>query len=999
MDPSILARHVLRWVAIGGLALVCACGSGSSSSSRFDAHGALIAVRFPNPQRPGLDETEPPFAASLIQPVVFEFDARPDPDLVSQDSLSVRDAFGFPVPGRYVVDGTRVTFTPSLPTRPLRMRGDIVLDDGGAGLDPGSAYSLRVSPARLSPFLVAIDSDLRARYPDPADPAGIVVPLRTTTDPNAFYEGLEVRTPRLLGTTPVDGSSDVSPQLYTDPDARFAERGPFLAAFDTPLRPGESDLEAARLLDLDDTSEPGLSLGVDVTIVENEVDGALLQIRPSGVLPFGHLLALVTPREWRSLSDARATDPEERVLATFTVADAGSEIVRDDLLEDFDSDARRDPATKEIPPGAIPAEWNERGSGVLLAGLEFEGLGELGRFIPAPPEDPDSPRVILLDTDRQALPLLDGSTPDAPPGTEVFAGKFSFTEIDVPRGVEIHVVGNHPLVFAATESVRIAGVIRIQGQNGNSDSAFDSAVAPLPGGTGGPGGGRGGEGQPQIFLGGDVDLTALVSPTHGGRGFGPSNLERIGGHGGQCGIMDNPDSRGEFGTDTESNCNEITEGHNGDWKAPGGGGGSMLESGRAHRKWGIGNVLPDGFGHFVVRSEADGQHWDELQPGDPGDEPFADGDAQNDFVGSRGEQLHVFGGQGGGAGGSVSDAYYCGAWCRSDIDPDNDELCMAEFGDPPTFGDSVGDSRGGSGGGGGGALEVLSLGPIVLESTCAVYAEGGDGGKGEALSCSNYGGCGGGGSGGAAIFQSAHSIRVEDGARLDVGGGQGGWAYPGMELLLSCPGGEKDAIGSAGDGAIGLVQLQVPVGTTADVGAGVDITPGAWVDPNNQRNPAELTSRSAAVSAWFDLGRVIARLVEGKPPRFTIHGLDVDGFVVTDAEGSQPDPHSVDVRCDYLGQFDPLRPGEYVHGEEPRAYWIPPNATVQLEFQSADAVVPGSKEVDPATFSDWSPSPAIGAGRQFLRWRASFDVTADGSDLEPRSRRPAVQFVRVRGEY
>ena len=533
--------------------------------------------------------------------------------------------------------------------------------------------------------------------------------------------------------------------------------------------------------------------------------------------------------------------------------------------------------------------------------------------------------------------------------------------------------GSNPLVLTATGTVRIGGSIHLSGSDGTSDNSFDSAVSIMPGGKGGAGGGAGGPGHPIFhWPPGQISNTTLVSPPFGGNGFGPDRVLEIGGGGGQSGIKDEA-KKGKYGTDQEISCNELSNNDNGS-EAGGGSGGSFLTLG-AEGRTGIGNVLVDGAGGYQVRTPID-PHWDELAPGAIGRSPFHDGNPDNDFIGVAGELKEIQGGQGGGGGGSLTEAYYCGDHCKADGDPTNDELCKGgEFGG--AFADSVGDARGGGGGGGGGAILLQALGSIELLKTAQILAAGGGGGGGEALGRSNWGGPAASGSGGAILLQSADSIKIRNGAEVDVRGGS-----------LRTNGGH------------GIIQLQVPLGEVADVLDPNDLKPTeSWVDQDNTKNPARFTPFSAAVSRWFDMGRTIARDPVGSRPTFSFRGLDGAGFVETDAEGNVLDPENIDLRCDYLGQEDPLNPGNYRDGQEPRANFIPPNASVQVLFQGADAIVPGSKEVDPDTVTPWSPDASIADALQFLRYKVVFDVAADGSDPSVRSPRPAVQWVSIRSDF
>jgi hypothetical protein len=1003
---------VLPLLAIAPL-LLPGCGGGGGGSSSYDAHGTLLSITFPDSSDPGGDPTLAPSDAPLVQRVVFEFSARPDPNLVSRLSLPVTDSSGLAIPGRYDVDGDTVTFTPQLPTRPITAISETELDPGGSGLAAGSTYYVRASPS-LFRFLTGADAKLLARHRDPFDPRGVLIAFETTSDPARYFAGLPLTTPALVATDPVDGATGVTPELWSDPDHVFPPRSSFFVTLDAPVNPAPTNVEDGplALIDLDDRggSHPdGLALGFHVAVVENEVDRCVLEITPAGILPFGHLLALELPQPLQGLSQGDVAGSGRSIAATFTVASAPDAEIHDELLEEFDDNAREDASGAELPAGTIAAEWNEAGSRVLQPGFTFAGDGALGRFIPAPPSGSDV-HQITLDTTRQVFPLFDGSTPDAPPGTEVIGGVFSFTDIDIPDGVVIAPMGSNPLVITATGSIRIAGSIILDGQPGTPENANDSAVTSVPGGPGGSGGGRGGEGHPILFFPPDqVSYLSLVSPPFGGRGIGPKYqngllvFSAIGGEGGQSGALDHPDG-GKYTTDQEITCNEFTSANSSGEKVAGGGGGSFLVKGKTGGlgDQGIGNVLATGTGGYTVRPYSGSNDPNvQLLPGPGGDWPFYnDGDSDNDFIGAGGQVPRILGGQGGGAGGSKIEAYYCGYWCKADSDPDNDGVCMGgEFNGGnglPQYADSVGDARAGGAGGGGGGLQIQALGDITITSTGRLSAAGGDGAGGEALGCAYWGAASGGGSGGAIVLQSATSITVESGGQIDVSGGAGERGTK-SSAYLQCQ--HDGGPGSGGNGGAGVIQLQVPAGTTATVVTIASIVPlTSWIDPNNVAHPVDFTSLSAAVSQWYDLGRAIARPPAFTNPAFDFSGLDAYGFVPTDADGYVVDPAHVDVVCDYLGQIDP-KTKQYRPGQEPRSDFIPTNASVRVEFQGGDAVVEGSREVDPASTTSWSSTAAIANGHQFLRWRVTFDLTAHGETLEPDLPRPTVQSVKVGARF
>jgi hypothetical protein len=1003
------------WPLAAFVLLFVACGGGGGGSSAYDAHGVLLSVSFPDSSGAGGDESNAPDEAPLVQQVVFKFSGRPDPNLVDRLSLPIADAAGLAVPGRYDVEGDTVTFTPQLPTRPITAISETQYDPGGSGLAPGHLYYVRASPS-LFRFESGADPQLLARHRDPLDARGVLIAFTTTSDPARFFAGLPLTTPELVATDPADGATGVTPELWSDPDRHFPPRIAFRVTLDAPVNPAPTNVEDGplALIDLDDRAGPhpdGLPLGFHVAVVENELDRCVLEITPSGILPFGHLLALELPQPLAGLSQGDTPGPDRTLAATFTVASAPPDEIADALIEEFDTNEREDQSGDALPAGTIGAEWNLLGSTVLQPGFTFAGDGELGRFVPAPPADSSQVHQITLDTSRQVFPLFDGSTPDAPPGFEVVGGVFAFTDVDIPAGVVITPIGANPLVLTATGSIRIAGSIILDGLTGTPENANDSAVTSVPGGPGGSGGGRGGEGHPVLFFPPDqVSYLSLVSPPFGGRGIGPKYLNglltfnAIGGQGGQSGALDHEDGAGNYTTDVEITCNEFLSSNSCGEKVAGGGGGSFLVKGKSGGAgdFGIGNVLATGTGGYEVRPYVDFDDPNvELLPGGGGDWPFYnDGDQDNDFIGAGGQVPRILGGQGGGAGGSKIEAYYCGHWCIADSDPANDAGCLGgEFNNgsgQPQYADSVGDARAGGAGGGGGGLLIQALGPITLTSTGLLSAIGGAGAGGEALGCAYWGAASGGGSGGAIVVQSATSITIGPGGRVDVTGGLGERGTK-SSAYLQCQ--HDGGPGSGGNGGAGLVQLQVPAGTTATVVDPSGITPASsWLDPTNTAHPVDFTSTSAAISLWFDLGRTIARPPAFTHPAFDFSGLDPQGFVPTDAGGNVVDAAHVDVVCDYLGQLDP-KTKQYRPGQEPRSDFIPTNASVRVEFQGGDAVVEGSREVDPISITPWSPTAAIASGHQFLRWRVTLDLTAHGEPLTPDLPRPTVQRVKVGARF
>ncbi len=1277
IDRSCIAAFVLSTCLLGS-----ACSNGGGTS--YSQSAQLVSIAFPDPNRltgatlaAGVPAVPAP--VPLNQQIVLTFDGNPNPDDVTLEGIQIATPNGVRASGSFEVQENKVIFTPTLPREQAT-----AAFNGGAGLAPGIPYNLRIGPNTWD-FVGSCAPALLAAFPDLADPRGVLLGFTTTGVVANYSLGLEPKNPRLVRTDPPDGAIDVSPNLYTDPDGLFSPRRSFHLWFDAPINPHSQNLEMFQLVDLDDrtsSSGTGLLLGVDVEVVSNDVHGAAVEITPSGILPFGHLLSLEFPRRLPGI--ALASDPgEERSIATtFTIAEDPGGTIRDTIHENFDT-ANQMAAATDLEDGQTPAAWDERDSNVLQPRFDFSGSGKLGSFRPIASDDPDNPTIIVLDTSRQVFPLFDGSTPEVLVPTIVEGGSFDFTDIEIPAGVVIEARGRNPLVLNATGEVKIAGEINVSGRPGTDENSFDSSITANPGGPGGVSGGRGGEGQPTVFS--DTDPPLLISPQRGGPGWGPFNADDIGGQGGECGMMDHPDDNGEYTTDYELDtgrqnrdhalgtvpsdpCQELTHFHNNGYKPPGGGGGSFRTLGQ-QASHGFGNVRADGKGGYTVRRQQnDPLGWKTLLAGLPGASPFPDENANNNFIGARGEIQTLHGGQGGGAGGSALDSYYCGFWCKIDQDSSNNDVCVDERESAGIVYDSEGDARGGSGGGGAGAFRIRALGPITIQEGAVLQAIGGDGGSGEAVGCGNWAGGGGGGSGGAILLQSGTDVLVEAEASLLVDGGLGAaatdetnsnsgnffeglafdatgdqlyavagdrdevsrfaerlhtldqrnalwtarhplansqrgdalafrpldgllyyasgperigsgndelvfqkvnpeliasdpdaivdidvtdptilasnvraiayshatdsfywiqedrsllrvspqgqlledlgdidhdsgalvvidgeagerlfstaldrrdvpqgrnlreidlsdvsntllqskisingitrspfgghgmsvhpktgkvWALldignqgvaedPGYELVTldpetgladaigstyryfnagsACSRKSRTKIGSGGHGGDGVIQLQVPGGQTATVSVESQLTEEAWADPDNSQNPVTFGRETVALSQWFDMGRVIRRAPDNTNPTYTFRGLLENGFPATNPNGDLTNPRRTDIRIDYLGTPDPDNLGQFLRGQEPRPNHIPPNTSVKVEFQGAQAIAEGSKEIGPRT--EWTSQIQTLNHHQFLRYRITLNIETD-EERSPALNTPfpTVQSISVHVEF
>lgn len=934
-----------------------ACRRGGGGGARGGASGpqvALVAIEFPDSS--GLGE-DPPVQAPLVQSVVFRFSGRPHAATVHARSLQVKDAAEVNVAGSYRVVGNDVVFQPNLPVRALDLTASPIPDRGGLSLLPGTTYFVEVQVGGTDSVanLVGFSSELAARYRHPVLSHAVLASFTTTTDETRYLLGLDVQPVQIARVTPTDGFASYAPFLYGDPNDLFPANQPIVLELDGPVHPGADNVgeERLRLLDLDDTSvsPEGLALGVRVSILENTATGSRIEVRPAGILPLGHMLALEVPSVFRHLSDPLPPVAGSRFAASYWTATSGNPRIEDRFEERFVDPSGLDAEASAASLGIGPAEWSLVGSGHIIAASAFPGTGVLGDF---KPPTPSTPTQVTLDTSVQSFPLLDGSTPGAPAGTVVEGGVFHFRDIDIPAGITLKPVGPNPLILTATGTVRLAGTIDLRGLTGNSDSSYDSAISPIAGGKGGAGGGRGGVSHPShYFPPGQFGIMNLIPPPKGEDGFGPlvGGLPTPGGQGGTSAVVDDPTK-----PNPEIFCDESTG--NDPSRGAHGGGGSYLTRGKRGRP-GAGNM----------NATADGGYIDTLNtvapPGTEGPPAFS-GKASDDFIGPTGEIKVIRGGQGGGGGGTKLEGYYCGfqmPWGRNEFNG--------------LFPDTTGDARGGGGGGGGGAVEIRAQGVITLAASALINADGGAGGAGEVTATSSFGGGGGGGSGGGVILKSAADVQVHGSARILLRGG----------------GGDLNHFRNLGTGGDGLVQIQVPVNQVPTVGAAVVVPASSYIDPQNLRNPVEFGPRSRVVSRWIDLGRTIARPSGGA--RFQFSGTDVQtGKVITDSAGNILLPDQQSFEIDYLGRINP-RTGDYFSGEEPREDWVPPEASVTIEFQAADAVAPGSREVDEANASAWTADWTQIGGRQFVRWRVTFHLAEAGQPLTEASKRPVLQRLSL----
>lgn len=486
--------------------------------------------------------------------------------------------------------------------------------------------------------------------------------------------------------------------------------------FDQPLDPASTNLPVAfdtdparraigkrgRIwLEYDDPAGKGTWIPTAFEVTENALSGAVVTLRPLGVLPNHATIRVMVSPELRDMAGesnvgASGYDP---VFATFAT-DAGYEPRFDALVERFDTTVHLDPDAPFVEARA------ESGPGFLRAGFEFEGTPTTLDYEP-------TAREVFLNTDFTQI------VPKGAPPINVSGGVFQFRNVRIPQGVVVRGTGTRPMVWLVTGDFTVEGELTVSGGDGERVNTLNSPNYPSAGGIGSCGGGNGGRGS-----------VNAVGPTYPATesGFGPGQVRDGGGKGGRMSC--------------QSACGV----------GSGGGGGAFATQGDPDFKVAKPAVPATGFVQVLGQGGygCTGPMGRSTLPGGAaGPVAFSDARKDNDFWGSavnlqrqvriRGELARPQGGAGGGGGGDRSFYSVCSA--------NHPQWTM--------------DEKGGGGGAGGGVIVVKALGTIAIGPSGAIRADGGHGNGGEQAGSNNRGGGGGGGSGGMVVLMAGRKIRID----------------------------------------------------------------------------------------------------------------------------------------------------------------------------------------------------------------------------------------------
>ena len=815
------ARTPCAIVAVAAVFVAVACSSKGAETPEAKTGGEFY-VTDTEPRSGGTIHLNEPVRIEFSQPVDFESAS------LTTVSFVAMDATGQEVPelvtGNFHLDddGHALLFAPKLPSneafdnggfKPDRQyvvhlvggdahNGTTVMDRRGRGMDAPFALSFR-TVAGTSP------SQLFAN-PKPGGPVRVGLEVTTAMD-------LELVPLALLGAPPLEVRlhfdqalnplrSNIPVGIATDPLLRKEtdKGGVFLEYQDPELDPIAGDY----------TWIPAA-----VELERNDITGAILVLRPIGVLPNNaEVRVIVEPGVEDIAGEANLDRPGyDRVFGRFrTVADHGQQW--DAIVESFDD-------THGIDLGAVfPESQAETGPGWLRAGFAFEGSSVQRDYHPTTNE------VVLNTAFTQIVPA--NGLPFS-----VNGGVFQFRDVTIPQGVRVIGQGPNPMVWLCSGKFTVSGTLTVGGGDGARVDTLNSANVAKAGGIGICTGGNGGDGTP----------SATRRDLRGGTGRGPLQEFGKGGRGGLFAC--------------EANC-YTGNGYQDSGGGSGGGGGAMATQGDPNWLGAVPATAPQpnaptpltatsfqqwlGFGgagcsNLNNAANGSGNRSGFLRGGEPGDLVFRDTRTNNDYWGSAidfasnlriaGELAVPVGGGGGGGGGDTASV--------------PNPTCN------PNEGQFISDYSGGGGGGGGGVLVVKALGEIWITSTGRLDADGGNGGGGEQVGGCGEAGGGGGGAGGMVILMSAKGIRIEahgnaslptprfvysapagapfagndytfaisaDGGICRTGGFEGPSIpekYP-LNGGTMLPGTTYDENPTGGLGGLGVVQLMVPPGDNSD---------------------------------------------------------------------------------------------------------------------------------------------------------------------------------------
>jgi len=829
--------------ALGG-GLMAACGGGGGGGGAPGTDFELLQV--------SVSEGS---VWQINREIVMSFNQPVDFGSINSNTISVLSSTGVPGTGIYRLrDPLTVVFQPTCPTQQ---------DLSDAGLLPGSvSYTLSVkglsshasqtveslegrklrttqirhfvTPA--STLASIVFQDTAQGPPEPvlreqgsAQTAATYLELGNDPDRRVYFE-LDPNDQVVLS----DPTFEAPLNLYSDADSAVG----LVIEFNQPVNPSDANISSDRLrLEYRDGGGNWNRIDTRVTLAQNCTEtGARVRLEPIGVLPPSSAIrGLVLPGFQDLVGQTNLQTRDDFAQAPTKAVSFSSlnppDELSDELKEDFTLGGDGPRSFQDINAvfDTPEAEW---GGGKLSAAFSFDGTG-------GPGGDFDwvvrSGQLLFFDTSNTAIVGGPGGIPTT---TQVAVnGVVDLRNFIIEEGGEVRVQGVNPMRINATGDIIIRGRLDLGGFNAKDVATLNTGNQVEIGGAGAAAGGRGGS----------ASQNTSGSTPRGGPGDGPFRQPGLGGEGGETGY--NPAS-GQPGKDQ---------------RRPGGGGGGRfaadwVDTDQASTCSVAAGPGTDGHQNSFGADPNDGHR--PARGGRPGQGPFQDPSAENDFFGTRpvveggqltrlirGELTQLWGGYGGGGGGNA--------------DP------FAVFPSPNwNFGS---DEKGGGGGGAAGGLHIKALGKIILGRNGQILANGGKGGTGENTNFLDHvGGTGGGGSGGHVVLESATVVDFTDGG-ANVSSNLG-------EFILACgPELKKGPLAdvnncckgmsNGGPGGPGVIQIHVPDAIsppgTDPASTDIVVTSQALTTPNpldRMTSPPAYVmiptfgARSKVRSRWISIG-------------------------------------------------------------------------------------------------------------------------------------------------
>jgi hypothetical protein len=262
-------------------------------------------------------------------------------------------------------------------------------------------------------------------------------------------------------------------------------------------------------------------------------------------------------------------------------------------------------------------------------------------------------------------------------------------------------------------------------------------------------------------------------------------------------------------------------------------------------------------------------------------------------------------------------------------------------------------TRAATGGGGGGAVMIQTAGILTINQSGVVHARGGIGGKGAYASPAMGGGAGGGG-GGAVLLRSSRGFSLASPTTaISVAGGAGG---PGQTGSYPSGNGGAGGVGFAKledpNGAFQITGITIPGGVYQPVGAGVpSFVYTKWVDLGVQ-DPRVVQWKNADIATVTTNDAIYVSAQMTKESATVFGKPDLSALKTSDQSSTN---------VSIMSQWQPIK----VHDL---------TGVVGGAFTSSLGPIPGYPPNPPTEYSGFDPSPLIGKGYKFLRFRIYFQL-------------------------